>query len=154
VDRFRAAGATNVQWVWAPGHKAYEKGQWRLFYPGADYVDWIGVDDYNKSDTPQSFASDPGMLAFYAAAAPLGKPLMVAETGSVNDPRQNPDPQTLWLTTARAFLKSHPAIKAFLWWNDPGKLSRQNPGYGGSGYLLLGPGLAAFRDMAGDPYFK
>ncbi len=48
VDRFRAAGATNAQWVWAPGHKAYKKGVWRTFYPGSDYVDWLGVDVYNK----------------------------------------------------------------------------------------------------------
>ncbi|MGI9168936.1 MAG: glycosyl hydrolase [Caulobacteraceae bacterium] len=154
VGRFRAAGAGNVKWVWAPGHHAYESGLWRQFYPGGDFVDWIGVDDYNKSDTPASFAADPGILAFYAAAAPLGKPLMVAETGAVNDPRQTPDPQSLWLTTARTYLKAHPAIKAFVYWNNPGKFSRQNPGYGGSGYILQGPGLAAFRAMAADPYFR
>ena len=154
VDKFRAAGATNVKWVWAPGHKAYEKGLWRLFYPGGDYVDWIGVDDYNKFDTPASFASDPGILAFYAATSSLGKPLMIAETGAVSDPKLNPDAQTLWLTTARTFLKGKPAIKALVYWNDPGKYRKENPGYGGSGYVLQGPGLAAFKAMADDPYFK
>ena len=154
VDRFRAAGATNVKWVWAPGHKAYEKGLWRMFYPGNAYVDWIGVDDYNKSNTPASFATDPGILAFYAATASMGKPLMVSETGAVNDPKQTPDAQTLWLTTARAFLKTHPAIKAFVYWSNGGKFARENAGYGGSGYVLQGPGLAAFRAMANDPYFR
>jgi hypothetical protein len=154
VDIFRAVGATNVKWVWAPGHKAYAKGQWRLFYPGNDYVDWVGVDYYNKDNLPVSFASDPGILAFYDATASFGKPLIVAETGAVSDPKLNPDAQTLWLTTARSFLKTHPAIKAFVYWNDPGKLRKENPGYGGSGYVLVGPGLAAFRAMANDPYFR
>ena len=153
VDQFRAAGATNVQWVWAPNHNAFAKPFIRQFYPGNAYVDWIGVDYYNKTETPKSFADDPGMQAF-AAMASTGKPLMIAETGSINDPRLNPDPQTLWLNTAREFVKAHPAIKALVWWNTPGKYARQNPGYGGSGYVLRGAGLAAFKAMANDPYFK
>ena len=58
VDRFRAAGATNVKWVWAPGHKAYEKAYEkdisRMFYAGNAYMDWSAVDDDNKSARPQS----------------------------------------------------------------------------------------------------
>jgi len=154
VDRFRAVGATNVKWVWAPGHHAYEGGLWRMFYPGADYVDWIGVDDYNKGDTPASFATDPGILAFYAATSSMGKPLIVAETGAVNDPGKHPDAQTLWITTAHAFLKTHPAVKAFVYWNTRGRFARDHQRYGGSGYTLQGPGLAAFKAMADDPYFK
>lgn len=154
VDIFRSAGATNVEWVWAPGHKAYAQGLWKQFFPGAVYVDWIGIDYYNKQDVLKSFADDPGIQAFYSQTAGLGKPLMVAETGAVNDPRMNPDPQTRWLMTARAYLRSRPAIKAFLWWDTPGKYAKQNPGYGGDGYRLSGSGLAAFRDMADDPYFQ
>lgn len=154
VDAFRAAGATNVEWVWAPGQPAYRDGSWRAFFPGSAYVDWMAVDDYNRVDAPRSFASDPGMAAFYAAAAPMGKPMMISETGAVNDPGLHPDPQTVWLTTARQFLKSHPAIKAFLWWNEGGKYAKDHPGYGGSGYVLQGAGLAAFRDLASDPYFR
>lgn len=153
VDIFRAAGATNVQWVWAPGHKTFENEVWKQFYPGNSYVDWIGVDYYNKPDTPKSFADDAGLNAFYGTAS-LGKPLMVAETGTNNDPNQHPDPQTLWLTTAHQFLKTHPAIKAFVWWDTPGRFARQNAGYGGTGYLLQGPGLAAFRAMVEDPALR
>jgi beta-mannanase len=153
VDTFRAAGATNVKWVWAPGHRTFNQPFWRQFYPGDAYVDWIGVDYYNKTDTLQTFGDDPGMRAFVALAS-MGKPLMIAETGSVNDPHLNPDPQTVWLRTARDFVKAHPAIKAFVWWGAPGRYVKQNPGYGGSGYVLQGSGLAAFKAMADDPYFK
>ena len=154
VDVFRKAGATNIEWVWAPGHKAYEDGHWKLFYPGNDYVDWIGIDNYNKLNVARSFATDPGMLAFYAATSGMGKPLMVAETGAVSDPQKNPDAQTLWLQTAREFLKTHPQIKAFCWWQNLGKLKREDPNYRGSGYELQGPGLEAFKEMARDPYFN
>jgi len=154
VDIFRQAGATNVEWVWAPGHKAYEGGYWKLFYPGNDYVDWIGIDNYNKGKQAKSFATDPGMLAFVKGTEHMGKPLMVSETGAVNDPRQNPDPQALWLQGAREFLKAHPQIKAFCWWQNQGKLKREEPGYGGSGYMLEGQGLEAFKALAHDPYFN
>lgn len=153
VDVFRKTGANNVEWVFSPGHEAWENGQWKLFYPGNDYVDWLGIDNYNKGNQVKSFATDPGNLAFYAAASPLGKPLMVAETGAVSDPRKNPDPQTVWLKTAREFVKTHPRIKAFLWWQNPGKLKREDASYEGSGYELQGGGLEAFRELAGDPHF-
>jgi len=154
VDLFRAAGANNVKWVWAPGQGAFAGGIWRMFYPGDTYVDWIGVDYYNKGDKPKDFASGPGIVAFYSQTASLGKPLIISETAAVGDPRLNPDPQTLWLNSARQFVKSRPAIKALVWWNDPGKFAKRATDYGGSGYVLQGPGLAAFKAMAFDPYFK
>ena len=154
VGRFRAAGATNVKWVWAPGAGAFLQGIWRLFYPGDAWVDWIAVDDYNIVDTPTSFGDDPGITEFYAATAPLGKPLMISENAAFNDPTLNPDAQTMWVQTARAFIKSHPAIVAYVYWdcfspNNP----PPPPPYHGSGYILNGLGLAAFRALANDPYF-
>jgi beta-mannanase len=40
VERFRAAGAGNVIWVWSP-HVAYE--YWDLYYPGDEFVDWAAT---------------------------------------------------------------------------------------------------------------
>lgn len=85
VGRFRAAGATNVQWVWAPGADAYINNTWNLFYPGAAYVDWVGLDNYNKVDVVASFATDPGTPQFYAAGVPLGKPMIISENAALND---------------------------------------------------------------------
>ena len=92
-------------------------------------------------------------------AAPMGKPLMVFETGALNDPRLNLDPRTVWLTTVRAFLKSKPAIKAFVWWSSSGLNGHRRhrdtgPTYAGSSQVLKGSGLAAFRAMATYPYFQ
>ena len=151
VDVFRRNGVTNARWVWAPGGNAYEKHDWRLFFPGVDFVDWIGLDKYNKSDTQASFADDPSIKAFYEQTSTLGKPLMIAETGAVNDPAKHPDPQSVWLATARLFLKDHPAIAAFVYFNAPGEYDNLHPGYGGSGYVLQGPGLAWFKFLADYP---
>jgi len=152
VGRFRAAGATNVQWVWAPGLGAFQAGIASLFYPGATFVDWIGADTYNKTLTPSSFGAQPGLNQFYAWASPLGKPLMISENAAFDDPTQSPDPQTEWIGTARTSIKSLPAIKAYVYW-DSFAQDPPPPPYSGSGYILQGPGLQNFKAMANDPYF-
>ena len=153
VRLFRIHGVTNVEWVFAPSADAYEKGHWTYFYPGAANVDWLAADQYNKTDTPESFATDPGILAFYRVAAPLGKPLMISETGANEDPSLSPDAQNRWLKTLHTYFKSNPALAALVYWDDPGQYLQQHPGYGGTGYVLSGSGLAAFKAIANDPYF-
>ena len=46
VDYFKAEGVDNVIWVWSP-HIAY--GLFEEYYPGDDYVDWVGVGTDRKS---------------------------------------------------------------------------------------------------------
>ena len=38
-ERFQQAGAVNAIWVWSP-HPGYS---YKEFYPGPDYVDWVGA---------------------------------------------------------------------------------------------------------------
>ena len=50
VRVFRSAGATNVRWVWCPFSDSGPAGSaadWRSYYPGDDFVDWVGMDGYN-----------------------------------------------------------------------------------------------------------
>ena len=83
VDRFRAAGAHNVIWVWSP-HVAYE--YWELYFPGEAYVDWAATGVLNFGPIAQwsrwwTIADIFG--GKYAALAAFGKPVMIAELGSL-----------------------------------------------------------------------
>lgn len=83
VDRFRHAGANNVLWVWSP-HVAYE--YWETYYPGPDYVDWVATGALNFGPIAQwsrwwSFREIFGQK--YPVLASFGKPVMVAEFGSL-----------------------------------------------------------------------
>ncbi len=90
-DRMVAAGATKVIWVWnvsgASGGDALQ------LYPGDAYVDWIAWDPYNwyRCDGrrgPWASWSDK-VGPFYDAlteAGLTGKPWMLAEYGSAEDP--------------------------------------------------------------------
>jgi hypothetical protein len=83
VERFRNDGANNVLWVWSP-HVAYE--HFEQYYPGADYVDWVATGSLNYGPIAQwskwwTFADIFGKK--YPELASMGKPVMVAEFGSL-----------------------------------------------------------------------
>ncbi len=83
VERFRAAGATNVVWVWSP-HVAYE--YWDLYYPGDLYVDWVATGVLNFGPIAQwsKWWTVPEIFgAKYERLASFGKPVMIAEFGSL-----------------------------------------------------------------------
>lgn len=83
VTRFRAAGATNVLWVWSP-HVAYE--YWELYYPGDAFVDWVATGVLNFGPIAQwSKWWTVGEIfgTKYEQLASFGKPVMIAELGSL-----------------------------------------------------------------------
>lgn len=84
VDRFRVAGATNVLWVWSP-HVAY--AYWDLYYPGDAYVAWVATGTLNFGPVAQWsswWTFDESFGAKYRQLAGFGKPVMVAEFGSLS----------------------------------------------------------------------
>lgn len=40
-------GADNVKFVWSPNHTVSDTAVLEKYYPGQQYVDWIGIDGYN-----------------------------------------------------------------------------------------------------------
>jgi mannan endo-1,4-beta-mannosidase len=92
-DIFAAAGATNVLWVWSPNKLNPARSDFQNFYPGDDYVDWIGMSGYHRlKGDPATFAStfgptlrklrgapdSKGIVAFPHAA----KPILLSEIGA------------------------------------------------------------------------
>jgi hypothetical protein len=83
VERFRAAGAVNVVWVWTP-HVAYEGWEW--YYPGDDVVDWVGTGVLNYGTIAhwsRWWSFDEIFGRHYETMAGFGKPLIIAEFGSL-----------------------------------------------------------------------
>ena len=50
VTVFDQAGADNVTWLWTVNYDSLNEGPIRDYWPGAEYVTWIGIDAYY--DTP------------------------------------------------------------------------------------------------------
>lgn len=79
---FEQEGAKNIIWVWSP-HPAYEFAD---FFPGAEYVDYIGVGSLNYGTIASwskwwTFRDIFG--AHYAQLSAYGKPIMITEFGSL-----------------------------------------------------------------------
>jgi hypothetical protein len=71
VDIFRSEGVTNVQWVWNPNCVDIGPHHWTEYYPGDDYVDWVGIDLYQFYDASEP-ATLMGIYDDYASRKPVG----------------------------------------------------------------------------------
>ncbi|MGH9255916.1 MAG: glycoside hydrolase family 26 protein [Vicinamibacterales bacterium] len=114
VERFRRAGADNVIWVWSP-HVAHE--YWNLYYPGADYVDWTATGALNFGPIAQwsEWWSFKDLFdTKYAGLAEFGKPIMIAEFGSLS---VGGDRQTWYRAALENLPRTYPAVKALLFFN-------------------------------------
>jgi hypothetical protein len=124
-DLFAAQGVRGA-WVWAPNADAFggARGGVDRYWPGDRYVDWIGADGFNSGTctggtTWNSF--EALFRSFYAWGSARGKPLMVSETGTVEDPA-DPGHKSAWFTdAASALARSMPNIRAIVYYDQGGR---------------------------------
>ncbi len=120
-DLFKEEGVTNVVWIWCPNNGSSPNENWNVpenYYPGDEYVDWIGFDGYNFGRT-QSWS---GWIEFFDIYSALyqkfvnyNKPMMIAEFASVEIGGSKSE----WIRKAYSiYLKySFPKIKAVTWFH-------------------------------------
>lgn len=116
VGVFRAAGASNVRFVWSPAGEKQAVAYW----PGRAYVDYIGItvliaDEWATWDRtrPQPFAS--AMHDYAALFDWFEKPILIAEFGvAMNDP----DRKTAYLAEVADSIRSFPQVRGLIYFND------------------------------------
>jgi beta-mannanase len=154
-DVFVSRGATNVQWVWSPGYDSYPTANqpgyaWNdihNYYPGNNYVDWVGPDGYNWG---ARFPGNPAtqwlsfaqifdrVLKDFGCRYP--KPQMISEFGTVEGSRPGDGTKAQWISDAYSAMASYPLLHAAVWLNDFGFSDYSNPN------------AADFRVVAGTAY--
>src|SRR5256885_4762447 len=170
-DIFAAHGVTNAIWVWCPvsldfypppgqtssdptlasDHAINGVGA-QPFYPGDDVVDWMCADGYawgrGLASASRQEQFQELFQAFYNWAAPHNKPIMIGETGAMEN---NPGDKANWFKAMHVSVEQHyPLIRAFLYFDVVGAT---NSNY--DWQIDTSPeALAAFKDMANDPYFN
>jgi hypothetical protein len=102
-DIFTRARATNVRWVWCPN--AGGPTPVASVFPGAGYVDIVGMDGYNFGTTSSTWQTPTqifsGLLRTVTAIAP-GTPVLINETGS----GELGGSKATWLTQLFSFVQS------------------------------------------------
>ncbi len=118
VTRFRADGATNVQWVWSPNVYCGGSCPFTAFYPGDAYVDWVALDGYNYGPVdgvPWMSLSDIFGPSYDLLTGLTQKPVMIAETGST----ESGGDKAAWIESA--FLQELPTrmprVRAVIWFD-------------------------------------
>lgn len=122
VDIFREAEANNVLFVWNPHDRSYPDFTWNnphLYYPGDEYVDWIGLTGYNNgtshsADIWREFDDIYGPIYNEYLFRYPQKPFMITEF-SCNEVGGN---KALWIKKAMSSLsKNYPNIKIANWFD-------------------------------------
>ena len=112
VDIFRAVGANNVSWAWVVNSYPQPSDEPVIAYwPGDDYVDWVGADIYDVS--PPHWLDGP-----YSLAVAHHKPFLIGEFGirhefSVLTTTQ----QQSWLASMFSYFDGHTDVKAISYFN-------------------------------------
>jgi hypothetical protein len=122
VDRVRARGATNVRWVFHVNAYSAENDDWNLmgaYYPGNNYVDWLGMSLYGKQFRELGdwcFFPDLISWPYREITAIAQKPVMLAEFGVGEFPKFGSKPQ--WFRDALKIIPEYPKIKAAVYWHE------------------------------------
>jgi mannan endo-1,4-beta-mannosidase len=86
VDVFRSQGADNVTWLWAVNIGRLSQLNDR--YPGASYINWVGVTGYYATRSSSFVGSDLAPTISYVRQLTPGKPVIITETGVAPGPRR------------------------------------------------------------------
>ena len=139
AERVGATGDKQV-FVWSPNMPGYPADAWNdqaNYYPGAQYVDWVGMSVYSNGQTPTQLIAP--LYGVYAAS----KPMMIAEGGAL----ESAGNKAAWITDWFRCLKNdYPAVKAAVWFHAGDAL--------GNFRIDTTPAaLSAYTAGVADPYF-
>ena len=121
----RGFDARTVQWIWAVNHEDVGNLPAEDYYPGHEYVDWIGIDGYNwGSSQSWSLWRTPAdvfgpMIARLRTLAG-GKPLAITETASSTALPGKVDvaAKSQWITQLIDYTTGAAGARMLVWFNE------------------------------------
>lgn len=155
VDRVRARNAVNILWGFHANNIPTPLEPWNMmtnYYPGSEYVDWLGLSAYGKMDREGDWLSfSQTMENAYGEICQLdpNKPIILAEWGVGEYPPSRKDE---FIATAFAELQTkYPRVKAAVYWHE-----RWENGDGSYSNLRVNSSpevLDAYRSGVAAPYW-
>ena len=118
-DVYEAMGATNVTWVWSVNHRSVPdtpENALERYWPGRDYVDWIGVSGFNWGTVGEGSVwkgFDQVFRERYEELLGFRRPIVLTEIAA---PESGGD-KAGWITDAYAALERYPRVRATIWYD-------------------------------------
>lgn len=116
---FSELGVKNVTWIWAPNEPYLTRAvpnstNYDAYYPGENYVDWVGFSAFNWGGTP----GFPRWRSFSEIVEPAynklilyNKPIMITEMNSATLNGNKSE----WMRNMNFEILKYPKIKAVIW---------------------------------------
>ena len=123
VDRVRARGANQILWVFHVNGYAEPQALWNRmaqYYPGAKYVDWLGLSAYGKQFPYQDWSSAADAMDNYYHELSLvdpDKPIILAEWGVGEFPKSGNKAQYIHDALER-IIYHYSRMKAAVFWHE------------------------------------
>lgn len=127
IDITKKEGANNITWFFhvnAPGDPSTDWNTMKGYYPGDNYIDWIGLSVYGAQSKDENWRSFQSILdsswTEISTISETGKPIAILEWGTIEN--QMADGKAEWITSAMNLLnkggKYYPYIKALSFWHS------------------------------------
>ncbi len=135
-------GVKNVKFVWSPNQHLSDYEILKKYYPGKEYVDWIGIDGYGYPSEDFDAIFEAIYKAIVEHPEVFGdKDIMLGEFAAMEG-----DYKAAWIQDAFNKIKTkYKKIKAIYWFNTNKEHDWRVDSDENS--------LKAFRDAVKDPYF-
>ncbi|MEU8656177.1 glycoside hydrolase family 26 protein [Actinoplanes philippinensis] len=138
---FAEQGAGNVSWIWSPNWNSSPDVSWnqmQRYYPGDDYVDWVGVSGYNFYGESPATLFGPVTRRYGAR-----KPIILSETAAVSG-------KAGYIRKLHTWVEDNPAVGAVVWFDTDIQEGTDHD----FRFDTDPSALAAYRAMARDPHFN
>ncbi len=155
VDRVRAKKADNILWGFHVNNYGMPQEDWNSmgrYYPGANYVDWLGLSVYGKMKQDEGWADFHEMMEEpYREICRLDprKPVFLAEWGVGEFP---PDSKAAFITKAFTEIQAeYPRVRAAVYWHE--RWQNANESYSNLRINSSPEALEAYKTGVADPYW-
>ncbi|HEY1581893.1 MAG TPA: glycosyl hydrolase [Chthoniobacterales bacterium] len=156
VERVRARGAHNIQWMFQTNNYSSPVDVWNsaaAYYPGSAYVDWLGLSVYGQQFSEEPWVDFPPLIEWpYEEMARVDrtKPIMIAEWGVGEFP--NSGDKAEWIRDAFALMERKlPRMKAAVYWHE--RWQNEDQTYSNLHLNSSPEALAAYRKGVADPFW-
>lgn len=126
--------------VWSSADISFGSAKMKAYYPGDQYVDWIGTSCYFSKAVSYGY---PSYLMKETEAISANKPVMISEGGYGTSDCDN----LLWVREWFGLKETHPRVKAVVWENH------ENPSVGDRRIHKDAAALAEYRKLVKDSYW-